>query len=49
MKIIGREKEINVLQSLLEQQEAHFVAVYGRRRVGKTYGSLTNFVEIRNF
>ncbi len=37
MKIIGREKEINVLQSLLEQQEAHFVAVYGRRRVGKTY------------
>jgi uncharacterized protein len=37
MKIVGREKEINLLQSLLEQDEASFVAVYGRRRVGKTY------------
>ncbi len=37
MKIVGRQKEINLLQSLLEQEEASFVAVYGRRRVGKTY------------
>jgi uncharacterized protein len=37
MKIVGRQKEINLLQSLLEQDEASFVAVYGRRRVGKTY------------
>jgi uncharacterized protein len=37
MKIIGRKKEIALLQSLLEQEEASFVAVYGRRRVGKTY------------
>jgi uncharacterized protein len=37
MKIVGRQTEINLLQSLLEQEEASFVAVYGRRRVGKTY------------
>lgn len=37
MKIVGRQKEINLLQSLLDQDEASFVAVYGRRRVGKTY------------
>jgi uncharacterized protein len=37
MKIVGRQKEIDLLQSLLEQDEASFVAVYGRRRVGKTY------------
>ena len=37
MKFVGRQKEINLLQSLLEQDEASFVAVYGRRRVGKTY------------
>jgi uncharacterized protein len=37
MKIIGRQKEIDLLQRLLEQDEASFVAVYGRRRVGKTY------------
>jgi uncharacterized protein len=37
MKIVGRQNEINLLESLLEQDEASFVAVYGRRRVGKTY------------
>ena len=37
MTIIGRKKEIDLLESLLEQEEASFVAVYGRRRVGKTY------------
>jgi uncharacterized protein len=37
MKIVGSQKEIDLLQSLLEQDEASFVAVYGRRRVGKTY------------
>lgn len=37
MKITGRQKEIALLQSLLKHDEASFVAVYGRRRVGKTY------------
>ena len=37
MKIIGRQSEIAVLQALLEKEESDFVAVYGRRRVGKTF------------
>lgn len=35
--IIGREKEQQELQSLLNKEESQFYAVYGRRRVGKTY------------
>ena len=35
--IIGREEEVRELQSLLETNRSEFVAVYGRRRVGKTY------------
>ena len=35
--IIGREKEIDTLQGLLGSDESQFVAVYGRRRVGKTF------------
>ena len=35
--IIGREKEQKELLNLLEKEESQFCAVYGRRRVGKTY------------
>ena len=35
--IIGRNKEQRLLLSLLESDKSEFVAVYGRRRVGKTY------------
>ena len=35
--IIGREKEQRELLGLLEREESQFCAVYGRRRVGKTY------------
>lgn len=35
--IIGREKEQRELMSLLDNGESQFCAVYGRRRVGKTY------------
>ena len=35
--IVGREKEQLELLSLLEKEESQFCAVYGRRRVGKTY------------
>ena len=35
--IIGRNKERQLLLSLLESDKSEFVAVYGRRRVGKTY------------
>jgi uncharacterized protein len=36
-KITGREKEINLLQELYESGKPEFLAVYGRRRVGKTF------------
>ena len=35
--MIGRIEERRILQSLLEEEEPQFVAVYGRRRIGKTY------------
>ncbi len=35
--IIGREYEQRILHDICEQEEARLVAVYGRRRVGKTY------------
>ena len=36
-KIIGREREIQMLDSICASGKAEFVAVYGRRRVGKTF------------
>jgi len=35
--IIGREEEIKILDNTLQSKKAEFLAVYGRRRVGKTY------------
>lgn len=35
--LTGREKEQKKLRALYESGQAEFVAVYGRRRVGKTY------------
>ena len=35
--IIGRKKEQKKLRELYDSGRAEFVAVYGRRRVGKTY------------
>ena len=35
--IIGRETEQNLLSKILKSGEAELVAVYGRRRVGKTF------------
>jgi AAA+ ATPase superfamily predicted ATPase len=35
--IVGRKKEKNLLQRMVQSKEPEFVAVYGRRRVGKTY------------
>ncbi|MBO4851226.1 MAG: AAA family ATPase [Prevotella sp.] len=36
-RIIGREYEQHILTNICEEREARLVAVYGRRRVGKTY------------
>lgn len=35
--LIGREKEQSTLQETIHDTKSHFVAVYGRRRVGKTF------------
>lgn len=35
--IIGREREIEILEELYDSGKAELIAVYGRRRVGKTF------------
>ena len=35
--IIGRSNEQKLLKNLFQSDKSEFVAVYGRRRVGKTY------------
>ncbi|MDH4473882.1 MAG: ATP-binding protein [Fluviicola sp.] len=37
MKVAGRKEEIKLLQELLKKDESAFLALYGRRRIGKTY------------
>lgn len=37
MKIIGRQSEINLLTEVLTSPDPELIALYGRRRVGKTY------------
>ncbi len=34
-KIIGRKKEIKRLQQYMDSNRSEFIAIYGRRRVGK--------------
>lgn len=35
--LIGRDKEKQILKSALSEEQSQFIAVYGRRRVGKTF------------
>jgi uncharacterized protein len=35
--LIGREKELGIFKRLLQSKKAEFLAIYGRRRIGKTY------------
>lgn len=37
MSVIGRKSEIEILKRLLNSNSPEFLAVYGRRRIGKTY------------
>ena len=37
MKIVGREREVEILDAIWSSKEAEFIAIYGRRRVGKTH------------
>lgn len=36
-KLVGRETEIKLLKEYTSSERPEFVAIYGRRRVGKTY------------
>ena len=48
-KLIGREKEAKVLMDAYEGNGAQFLAVYGRRRVGKTFLIKSLFAEKMTF
>jgi AAA+ ATPase superfamily predicted ATPase len=37
MTFIGRENEIKILNNCLNSDKSEFVAIYGRRRIGKTF------------
>ena len=44
-KLIGRQNELRIFDKMIASKESQFVAVYGRRRVGKTFlirNSLSN-------
>ena len=41
--MIGRKNELATLNGLLNGNRSEFVAIYGRRRVGKTYLIRTAF------
>ena len=36
-KLIGRIKEIGTLKSALQSNKPELIALYGRRRIGKTF------------
>ncbi len=37
MTVAGRKEEIKILETALKSDSSEFVAIYGRRRIGKTY------------
>ena len=43
IKLFGRTKEINILNNAVQDNSSHFIAIYGRRRVGKTFLIRENF------
>ena len=47
--LIGREKEQKTLREAYKSSESQFVAVYGRRRVGKTYLVRQTFKDMLTF
>lgn len=47
-KFFGRSNELNLLENYYKQKKAKFIAVYGRRRVGKSY-LISKFAENKKF
>ena len=50
-KVIGRVAETGILEKALHSAEPEFIAVYGRRRVGKTFliGNITRIQSVLKF
>lgn len=48
-KIVARRKEIESLTKILNAKDSQFVAIYGRRRVGKTFLIRSLFSEQKNY
>lgn len=48
-EIIGRTKEFQLLIKSLNSEDAEFIAVYGRRRVGKTFLVRSVFAKEKNY
>ncbi len=46
-KLIGRSEEQSILKQFLQSKEAEFLAIYGRRRVGKTF-LIRNFFKMKD-
>lgn len=46
--VSGREQEQELLQKMLESPRAEFLALYGRRRIGKTHLIRTHFQSVKN-
>ena len=46
--LIGRENEVRKLKDALSSASSEFIAVYGRRRVGKTPLSLSKILVYGN-
>ena len=44
--IVGRKYEQDILQACMESPKAEFIAVYGRRRIGKTFLAAMGFQTI---
>ncbi|MCA6422015.1 MAG: ATP-binding protein, partial [Flavobacterium sp.] len=47
--MIGREDEITLLKEKYASEKSEFIALYGRRRVGKTYLVRETFKDKINF
>lgn len=47
--MVGRKEEIRILKDIYESNIAELVAIYGRRRIGKTYLVYETFNEILSF
>lgn len=47
-QVFGREREKEILEQTLEEEEAQLLAIYGRRRIGKTF-LITKYFKPKGF